>query len=60
MRGVLVRVGIDQAFGGWNAPVDPDTHEFVYVPIPDRDLRPNVATRYATVADALDTFAGAV
>jgi hypothetical protein len=39
-----VRVRIDQAFGGWNAPVDPDTHEFVYVPIPDRDLRPNLAT----------------
>jgi hypothetical protein len=35
-RGILVRVGIDQAFGGWNAPVDPVTHEFVYVPIPDR------------------------
>lgn len=54
-----MRVGIDQAFGGWNAPVDPETHEFVYVPIPDRDLRPNLATRYASVADALRAFAGA-
>ncbi|HEX4451708.1 MAG TPA: hypothetical protein VH143_12605 [Kofleriaceae bacterium] len=59
MRGLLVRVGIDQAFGGWNAPVDPDTHEFVYVPIPDRDLRPNLATRYASVSDALGSFASA-
>jgi hypothetical protein len=35
MRAYLVRIGIDQAFGGWNAPVDPTTGEFVYVPIPE-------------------------
>jgi len=35
MKGVLLRVGIDQTFGEWNAPVDPDTLEFVYLPIPD-------------------------
>ena len=35
MRGLLIRVGIDQAYGGWNAPIDPMTGEFVYVPIPD-------------------------
>ena len=35
MKGVLVRVGIDQASGGWNAPVAPRTGAFVYVPIPD-------------------------
>lgn len=35
MAGILVRVGIDQTFGGWNAPVDPESGEFVYVPIPE-------------------------
>jgi hypothetical protein len=30
MRAYLVRIGIDQAFGGWNAPVDPRTNEYVY------------------------------
>jgi hypothetical protein len=35
VRAILVRVGVDQAYGGWNAPVDPKTGEFVFVPIPD-------------------------
>ncbi|MBK9033452.1 MAG: hypothetical protein IPL61_19670 [Myxococcales bacterium] len=34
MRGALIRVGVDQTFGHWNAPVDPDTNEFIYVAIP--------------------------
>jgi len=33
MRAYLVRVGVDQAFGAWNAPIDPRTNEFVYVPV---------------------------
>lgn len=51
-----MRVGIDQAFGGWNAPVDPETYEFVYVPIPDRDLRSNLATPYSSIDGALAAF----
>ena len=37
MRGLLVRVGIDQTpkYGGWNAPVDTGTRRFVFVPIRD-------------------------
>lgn len=35
MKGLLVRVGVDQAFGGWNAPVDPVSGEFLFVPIPE-------------------------
>jgi len=35
MKGLLVRVGIDQSYGHWNAPVDPVSNEFVYVPIPE-------------------------
>jgi hypothetical protein len=35
MKALLVRVGIDSSkkSGGWNAPVDPVTYEFAYVPI---------------------------
>lgn len=40
---LLVRVGIDSSCGGWNAPVNPDTLEFVYVPIPEE--HPNKAIR---------------
>jgi hypothetical protein len=35
MRGFLVRAGIDHSYGNWNAPVDPASREFVYVPIPE-------------------------
>lgn len=38
MKALLVRVGIDSSekSGGWNAPVDPVTREFAYVPILER------------------------
>jgi hypothetical protein len=39
MKAILVRIGVDHAYGGWNAPVDPVTREFVYVPIPDGDQK---------------------
>lgn len=49
---------MDQAFGGWNAPVDPVTNEFVYVPIPEsRPMQPELATPYAAVSPALAAFA---
>ncbi len=35
MKALLVRVGIDSRYGKWNAPVNPSTGEFVYVPIPE-------------------------
>jgi hypothetical protein len=35
MKAILVRIGVDQAYGAWNAPVDPRTGQFVFVPIPD-------------------------
>ena len=51
VNGLLVRVGIDQASGGRNAPVDERTNEFVYVPIPENryGLRRNLARRYEEV-----------
>lgn len=60
MRAYLVRVGVDQAYGGWNAPVDPRTSEFVYVPIPEAGAqRRGLATPYALVRPALARFAAA-
>jgi len=54
----LVRVGVDQAFGRWNSPVDPETNEFVYVPIPEsRAMRVALATPYSLVQPALARFA---
>lgn len=58
VRGLLVRVGIDQAYGGWNAPVDPETHEFAYVPIPDSAQHAELATPYSQVEEAVARFAG--
>jgi hypothetical protein len=40
MRATLVRIGIDQAYGAWNAPMDPETNDFVYVPIPEGPKAP--------------------
>ena len=57
MRGYLVRVGVDQAFGGWNAPMNPETNEFVYVPIPEsRPMPAELATPYSLLGPALGTF----
>jgi hypothetical protein len=58
MRGVLVRVGIDQAFGAWNAPVDPQTGEFAYVPIPEGAQRRGLETWYSDIQPALSRFPG--
>ncbi len=58
MRAHLVRVGVDQAYGGWNAPMDPETNEFVYVPIPEsRPMRSKHATPYTLLEAALARFA---
>lgn len=60
MQAYLVRVGVDQAFGRWNSPIDPKTNEFVYVPIPeDRDMRDELETPYSLVQPALARFAEA-
>ncbi len=62
MRAYLVRVGIDQAFGNWNAPIDPGTGDFVYIPIPEKAgtaFQPGMATHYTPFRSALDVFAAA-
>ncbi|MGE5243605.1 MAG: hypothetical protein ACM3SQ_05205 [Betaproteobacteria bacterium] len=58
MRAYLVRIGIDQAFGGWNSPVSTDTNDFVYVPIPEsRKMRAELATPYSLIQPTLTRFA---
>jgi len=58
MKALLVRIGVDQAYGGWNAPVDADGR-FVYVPIPEKlgtDFHPGLERRYGEVLPALNRF----
>ena len=58
MKALLVRIGVDQAYGRWNAPVDAE-RRFVYVPIPEeRDTRfhPGLERRYGEVLPALQRF----
>ena len=62
MRGSLVRVGIDLAFGNSNAPIDLETGTFVYVPTPEKRgtaFQPGMALDYAPFRSALDAFAAA-
>lgn len=60
MRAILIRVGIDMTAdsGKWNAPCNPRTGDFVYVPI--KQTKPNVPgmeKRYSdTVVPALASF----
>ena len=56
MRAYLVRIGVDQAFGGWNSPMNPETNA---VPTPEsRPMRTEFATPYALVQPALVRFEG--
>jgi len=60
MKGLLVRIGVDQAYGGWNSPVDAEWH-FVYVPIPENRgtaFHPGLERRYGEVLPALQRFCG--
>lgn len=59
MRAFLVRVGVDQAFGGWNSPIDPNSNAFVYVPIPEKagtPFQPGLAKSYDPFRAALAAF----
>ena len=58
MKGLLVRVGIDQSFGRWNAPTDPNDWSFAYVPIPEdsHPQREGLDTTYSDLAGALDAW----
>lgn len=58
MKAVLVRIGVDQAYGRWNAPVDANGH-FVYVPIPEKygtQFHPGLERRYDEILPSLSSF----
>jgi hypothetical protein len=58
LRGVLVRVGIDASSGGWNAPVDPESGTFAFVPIPEDEekVRPGLSRLYDEAVPAVSRF----
>lgn len=47
-KGLLMRVGIDQTFGGYNAPINPNTNDYIYLPIPQEkdDFKVGMRTSY--------------
>src|SRR6266849_3731032 len=58
MKALLVRIGVDQAYGRWNAPIDADGR-FVYVPIPEKpstSFHVGLERRYAEVLPPLQRF----
>src|SRR5436309_15858945 len=58
MKALLVRIGVDQAYGGWNAPADAEGR-FVYVPIPEKRgtaFHAGLERRYGEVLPALQRF----
>lgn len=58
MKAILVRVGIDQTYGGWNAPVDVNSGEFVYAPIPEFGAQHDDCQRsYGELVPVLEQFA---
>lgn len=57
MHTYLVRIGVHQAYGGWNASMHMSTNEFVYVPIAEsRPMSPGLVTPFARLRGALAAF----
>lgn len=57
MKALLIRVAIDQEFGEWNAPIDPASGRFVYVPIPEKqEPLKDLVRLYDEIVPALASF----
>jgi len=59
MKIFLVRIGVDQSEGGgeWNGPVNLQTKEFAYVPIPETyQIHPGFEKPYTKIIPALKRF----
>lgn len=57
MKGLLVRVGVDQIYGKWNAPMDPMSRDFVYVPIPGNEkFHKGMGTSFSEIVPSLEKF----
>jgi hypothetical protein len=60
VKGYLVRIGVDHSYGQWNAPVDPSSSAFVYIPIPDNAQKryaPDLERKYQEFVKPLAEFA---
>ena len=52
-KAILIRIGVDQSFGHWNAPCHPENREFVYVPIPEpQHSDPNLRSEFREAIQA--------
>jgi len=60
MNAALIRVGIDHSYGHWNAPADPKTRDFFFVPIPEKNTQlkfhNNSGRYYDELLPALEQF----
>jgi len=58
VRAILVRIGVDSTYGRWNAPADPASRGFVYVPIPEATGRflPGCRRAYSETLAPLERF----
>jgi Nucleotide modification associated domain 3 len=59
VKAILVRVAVDHSYGHWNAPVELESGQFVYVPIPEKDgtsFLPGLACAYDRIMPALNEF----
>lgn len=57
-KGLLVRVGIDQTFGQYNAPLNPVTNDYMYLPIPEGESEFNsgMQTSYRDIVPFLKSW----
>lgn len=51
-KGLLMRVGIDKTFGQYNAPINPETNDYLYMPIPEdrHKFKNGMQTSYEDIA----------
>ncbi len=60
LNAILIRVGVDHAYGKWNAPVCTRTGRFFYLPIPEGSnarMRAGLARRYNEFVSPLAQYA---
>jgi hypothetical protein len=57
-QGLLLRVGIDQTCGKYNAPINPSTHDYMYLPIPQQRDRfiSGMVTTYDTALPYFESW----
>lgn len=53
-----MRVGIDKTFGQYNAPINPDTNDYLYIPIPEsrHAFQVGMQTSYRSIVHSFDAW----